>query len=133
MDNYVAHGALDTYRATRVPMADDDTDPHRLIDMLMERALARIAIAKGHMLRGDIAEKGAHVGGAMAIIDGLRAFLDHEAGGEISVNLDNLYEYMSRRLVEANMRDDVEILDEVSALMREIRGAWVAIGSQQPS
>jgi len=128
MDNYATQGDLSNYQSTRVDTAMDGADPHRLISMLMERALARIAIAKGHMQRGDTAKKGAHVGGAMAIVDGLRSFLDHEAGGSLAGNLDNLYEYMSRRLLEANIKDDVAILDEVAELIREIRGAWVAIG-----
>ncbi len=133
MDNQVAQGAISNYQNTRVDTAFEGADPHHLIAMLMERALARIAIAKGHMQRGDVSKKGARVGGAMAIVDGLRAFLDHEAGGSLADNLDNLYEYMSRRLLEANLKDDVAILDEVSELIREIRGAWVAIGNRQPS
>ena len=133
MDHYAAQGALSNYQTAGFQSAVETANPHRLIDMLMERALARIAIAKGHMQRGHIAEKGVHVGGAMAIIDGLRAFLDHEAGGKLARDLDNLYEYMSRRLAEANMKDEVSILDEVSELVREIRSAWVAIGDQVPS
>ena len=133
MDNYAAQGAISNYQKTQVHSAVDGADPHHLISMLMERALARIAIAKGHMQRGDAGKKGAHVGGAMAIVDGLRSFLDHDAGGELAGNLDNLYEYMSRRLLEANLKDDVAILDEVSELIREIRSAWIAIGNQQPS
>lgn len=133
MDTYAAQGAIDNYKATRVHTAMDGADPHRLIDMLMERALARLAIGKGHMIRGDVAEKGEHIGGAMAIIDGLRAFLDHEAGGELAGNLDNLYEYMSRRLCVANAQNDADVLDEVSALLREIRGAWITIRNQAPS
>ncbi len=133
MYNYAAQGALDTYQANGIKAAVEGANPHRLIDMLMERALARIAIAKGHMQRGHVAEKGEHVSGAMAIIDGLRTFLDHEAGGELASDLDSLYEYMSRRLLEANMSDEVSILDEVSELVREIRSAWVAIGDQVPA
>lgn len=131
MDTYAAQGALNNYQSTRVHTAVDSVSSHRLIDMLMERALARIAIGKGHVMRGDIAEKGEHIGGAVAIVDGLRAFLDHQQGGELATNLDNLYEYMTRRLVEANLKNNVDILDEVSALLREIRGAWVSIGNHQ--
>ncbi|MEM7081999.1 MAG: flagellar export chaperone FliS [Pseudomonadota bacterium] len=127
MNNFASQGALGNYHSTRAQTAVESADPHKLIDMLMERALARIAIAKGHMQRGETAEKGEHIGGAVAIVDGLRACLDHDSGGELSTNLENLYEYMSRRLVEANLSNDVPILDEVSGLVREIRGAWTAI------
>lgn len=133
MNTLAAQGALDSYKSTGMEATVENASPHRLIDMLMERALARIAIAKGHMQRGQVAQKGEHVSGAMAIIDGLRTFLDHDAGGKLAGDLDSLYEYMSRRLLEANMTNEVSILDEVSELVREIRSAWVAIGEQVPA
>lgn len=131
MNNYAAQGAVSTYQANNVQTAIETASSHRLIDMMMERTLSRIAIAKGHMNRAQIAEKGNHIGGAMSIIDGLRASLDLEAGGDLARNLDNLYEYMSRRLLVANLENDESILDEVSGLVRELRSAWIAIGDQQ--
>ena len=101
--------------------------PHRLVQMLMEGAVEKIAIAKGHMDRQEFAEKGKHINWAVSIINGLRSSLNLEEGGEIAQNLDSLYDYMVRRLMEANLKNDVAILDEISSLVLEIKSAWDAI------
>lgn len=119
--------ALNQYAKVKTSSGIEDATPHRLIQMLMEGALEKIHLAKGFMERNEIAEKGSHISWAISIIDGLRVSLNKEAGGEIAENLDNLYDYMERRLVEANLHNDVSILDEVSGLMLEIKGAWDAI------
>ena len=98
--------------------------PHRLIQMLMEGALQKIAMAKMFMENGQVAEKGTHIGWAISIIDGLRLSLDKEAGGEIAANLDNLYDYMERQLVKANIDNQAALLDEVSGLLLQIKSAW---------
>lgn len=66
--------------------------------MLMAGALDKIATAKGHMLHENMSEKGRHISWAISIISGLQSSLDMESGGEVSANLDNLYDYMVRRL-----------------------------------
>lgn len=120
-------GPLSEYQNVGAHSGVAAASPHRLIAMLLERALARLATAKGHMLRGNTAEKGVHISGAMAILDGLRASLDFDAGGEIAANLDALYDYMNRQLVVANVANDVDILEEVTGLVREIRSGWSGI------
>ena len=101
--------------------------PHRLVQMLMEGAVEKIAIAKGHMDRKEFAEKGRHINWAISIINGLRSSLNLEEGGEIANNLHNLYDYMVRRLSEANLKNDLSILDEVTSLLLEIKSAWDAM------
>lgn len=103
------------------------SDPHQLILLLLNGALDAIAVAKGHMGRSEIAEKGVNISRAISIIDGLRGSLDHEIGGELVTNLDELYQYMGQRLLQANLRDNPSYLDEVSNLLREIRDAWAQI------
>ncbi len=98
--------------------------PHRLIQMLLEGALEKINLAKGYMERGDVALKGSHISWAISIIDGLRMSLDKESGGEIAQNLDDLYDYMGRRLAEASMENSVGMLNEVAGLLIEIKSAW---------
>lgn len=102
-------------------------NPHRLVQMLMEGALDKVATAKGCIERKDLAGKSRQISWAMSIINGLRSSLDMEAGGEIAVNLDDLYSYMTRRLIDASAQNDAAPLSEVIDLMLEIKGAWDAM------
>jgi len=102
-------------------------NPHRLVQMLMEGALDKVATAKGCIERNDLEGKSRQITWAMSIINGLRTSLDMESGGAIAVNLDDLYEYMIRRLVDASAENDPAILSEVIDLMLEIKGAWGAM------
>ena len=122
--------ALDQYSRNAVQTGVESASPHRLIQMLMEGALGKIAAAKGNMERGNIQAKGDQIGSAIAILDGLKSSLDKEKGGEIAQNLEDLYIYMERRLIEAHSHNDTAILDEVSDLLRQIKEAWDAIGDQ---
>jgi flagellar secretion chaperone FliS len=106
-------------------------DPHQLIALLFDGAVAAIGIAKGALTQRNIAEKGGAISKAIDIIDnGLRASLDHEKGGDLAERLDALYEYMSVRLLHANIKNDVAALDEVAGLLREIQEAWAQIRPQ---
>ena len=105
-------------------------DPHRLIVMLMDGALERIARARGCIENGALQEKNDLLASAVAIIDELRVSLDLKAGGPIAANLDDLYDYMCRQLVKANLTNRVETLEEVSHLLGEIRSAWIALPAE---
>jgi flagellar protein FliS len=119
--------ALNLYKSTGVQGGVTDASPHQLISMLIAGAQDRVASAKGAIFRGEIGRRGELLSSAIAIIDSLRASLDHQQGGDISKNLAMLYDYIERRLVQANMASDAAILDEVSALLLEIRGGWESI------
>jgi len=125
--------ALNEYSQTAVQTGIESASPHRLIQMLMEGALAKIAVAKGHMERSEVQEKGQQIGCAISILEGLKASLDHDKGGEIARNLEDLYMYMERRLIEANRDNDTSLLDEVSDLLKQIKEAWDAIAEQAAS
>lgn len=102
--------------------------PHKLIVMLFEGAMVAITSAIQHMQAGEIARKGEAISKAITIIDhGLRASLDKKVGGEVALNLDALYEYMSSRLVIANLKNQVSILEEVYQLLKGLKDAWDAI------
>ena len=79
---------------------------------------------------GEIAKKGENIGWAISIIEGLRTSLDREAGGEVANSLDSLYTYMEEHLVLANVDNNVEMLDEVSKLLKTVKSAWDEIGGQ---
>lgn len=102
-------------------------NPHRLVQMLMEGALDKVATAKGCIERNDLAGKSRQISWAMSIVSGLRTSLDMETGGPIAANLDDLYEYMTRRLIDASTQNDTDALTEVGDLMLEIKGAWDAM------
>jgi len=103
--------------------------PHKLIVMLFDGALLSIATAVQKMKDGDIAGKGQAISKAIAIIDsGLRASLNKEAGGEIAISLDALYEYMGRRLLAANIENQPAVLDEIHGLLHDLKSAWEEIG-----
>ena len=119
---------LAAYRSTSVHSGVAASDPHRLIVMLMDGALERIATARGLMRNGTgSAEKAQLLHRAVAIIDELRNSLDFKSGGALSQNLDALYDYMCVRLMQANASNKPEWLDEVSRLLGEIRAAWLAL------
>lgn len=118
------HNAVQQYNRVGVAAGVEEASPHRLIQMLMEGVLEKIAIAKGHMERGEVSKKGSHISWAISIVDGLRASLDLGAGGEIAQNLDDLYDYINRRLVSANLENNSDILDEVSSLLKSVKSAW---------
>ena len=122
-----AMAALRQYQTVNTQAQVSDASPHRLIQMLMEGGLSRLAQAKGVMMHGQHAAKGELLSKAIGIIGGLRESLDLQKGGDIAANLDRLYEYMVSRLVEANIGNDVAIIDEVAELLRNVKSGWDAI------
>jgi len=122
-----AVSAIKQYQQVSVNSSVMGASPHRLVQMLMEGALERIAIAKECMARKEIAMKCQSIGHAIQIVGGLQGSLNIEAGGEIAANLSNLYDYMVRRLLIANNQNDESVLDEVAGLMIEIKMGWDAM------
>ncbi|RON12524.1 flagellar export chaperone FliS [Pseudomonas frederiksbergensis] len=124
--------ALRQYQKIGAQAQTSEASPHRLVQMLMEGALDRIAQAKGAMERKDIANKGVLISKAIGIVGGLREGLDLEKQAESVSELDSLYAYMMKRLAEANLKTDPKILDEVADLLRTVKDGWDAIGAPAP-
>ena len=122
--------AIEAYKDTKVQTAIDDATPHQLVKLLLDGALERIALASGAMARGDIALTGEAIGKSISILDNLRVSLDHEQGGAVAANLEQLYDYMTRRLLEASAAKDAELLAEVMSLVKEIRSAWEEVPTE---
>ena len=123
-----AMSAMRQYQTVNTQAQAVDASPHRLIQMLMEGGLTRIAQARGAMERQQTALKGEFIGKAIGIIGGLREGLDLQKGGELGANLDSLYQYMLSRLLEANVKNDTMLLDEVAGLLRNVKSGWDVIG-----
>ena len=122
--------AAQQYRQIDTESNIESASPHRLIQLMMERALAKIGVARGHMERHEVQPKGNNISDAIDIVEGLQASLNHKADARMSENFDALYSYMMRRLLEANLHDDLAILDEVAGLLTELKEAWDAIADE---
>ncbi|AZF06588.1 flagellar export chaperone FliS [Pseudomonas fluorescens] len=124
--------ALRQYQKVNSHAQVSEASPHRLVQMLMEGALDRMAQAKGAMARGDIAQKGLLLGKAIDILIGLRDGLNPEKTDDPAAlqQLDNLYAYMTTRLLEANSKSDVTMIDEVAGLMITLKEGWDGIATQ---
>lgn len=119
--------ALGSYNSVAAESETGFASPHRLVQMLMEGVLSRVATAKGQIERGDLPGKSESISSAMAIISALKSSLDMNAGGEIATNLDDLYGYMNNRLIDANVQNDPQALTEVSSLMGQVKSGWDAM------
>ena len=122
--------ALRQYQKVNVHAQTSEASPHRLVQMLMEGGLKRIAQAKGAIERNDIPGKGVAIGKAIEIIGGLREGLDMANQADVLARVDNLYVYMMARLAEANVKSDPKILDEVMSLLLTVKEGWDAIADQ---
>ena len=128
MSNYNSQEALKQYRELGLETQINSASPHRLIQLLMDGALDRMNGAKAAMVRGDAATKGVLIGKAMGIISGLRSSLDMSVQGtDLPERLDDLYEYMGRRLLEASDSNSIDLLVEVIDLLKTIKSGWDAI------
>ncbi len=116
--------AIAQYQGVDIDAGVSSANPHQLIEMLLRGALDRIAIARAAIERGDLPEKARRLSTAVAIVQELAACLNLEQGGEMAANLQRLYDYLMRRLVEANANADAAILDEVAELLMQVYRAW---------
>ena len=107
----------------------------QLIQMLFDGLVDSLSAAEGEITRKNIIGKSKAINRATSIIYGLQASLDFNKGAELARNLNDLYEYMARRVMFANMHNDINALLEVKGLVNEIRSAWKLLPSllkQQP-
>ena len=118
--------ALRQYQKVNSHAQISEASPHRLIQMLMEGGLERMAQAKGAMSRGDVSQKAMLLTKAIDIITGLRQGLDEEKTDDKTAlqRLDDLYEYMAVRLAQANSQNDPQIIDEVAGLLITVKSGW---------
>ena len=99
-------------------------DPMELIRLLYQAATGAVRNARHHLASGDIAARARCIANACEILFELTGSLDHARGGEISRGLALLYDYMTRRLVEANFRKSDAPLAEVLTLLTTLSEAW---------
>ena len=133
---YTRNSKLAAYQSISAHGSVAGADPHRLVLMLMDGALERLAIARSCMerrQRGDIARKAQLLSQCISMVGELRGSLNMAQGGELARNLSDLYEYMTRQLLRANVDNNAACIAEVQGLLGEIRSAWIAIGPEVPA
>ena len=113
-----AYQQLDAYSSL------EDARPEQVIQVMLDTCLTRLAQAKGHMERGEIGPKAEQISRALGIVEGLQLSLDPEQGGQLATNLNDLYDYMARTLLQGNLENKPELLDEVAGLLLELKSAW---------
>ena len=118
---------INAYRNVNVSSAVPYADSVKLIQMLFDGLMTSLADAEGHFERNDIKGKHDAIGRSTKIIVGLQGALDFSQGGELATNLSDLYDYCVRRLLKANIRNDIDGIKEVRSLLNEIKGAWEEI------
>lgn len=124
------YDALNEYQTNHIQGKVAASSPHGLVAMLLQGILDKLAKAKGAIARNDIASRGQEISASIRIVDNLRASLDLENGGNIANSLHALYDYMERRLVQANASADPGIINEVARLVEEIKVAWDTIAKE---
>jgi flagellar protein FliS len=125
-----ADHALRKYQSVSAHSQVAAADPYRLVQLMLDNILQRIAAARGHLERREVARKGEQVSKAIRVISALNASLNMEVGGEVAANLRALYEYCSIRLVKANASNDVAGFEEVARVVRTIKEGWDGIGQE---
>jgi flagellar protein FliS len=116
-----------TFRAShgsRLGQGGPAVNPYGIARLLMDGALERIEAAREHLVNGGQPERQSQLRSAVMIISELRADLDLPRGGAIAANLDDLYDYMCRRLRAADLQNGIAALDEVSHLLDALQSAW---------
>ncbi len=122
--NYSNHMAQQQYRKTGIETAS----PQKLLTMLYQGAIRFLNIAEKTIKEKDYEAGNNNLIRVQAIVVELRASLDREKGGEVAENLDSLYDYMYNRLIKANIEKDLEIIDEVRTLLKELLESWQEAG-----
>jgi flagellar protein FliS len=119
------------YAETNAVSGTLEASPHSLILMLIDGALEAIGQAQAHLVSNNISAKNMAASKALRIIEeGLRASLDHRNGGAIAQQLDGLYDYMARRMLMSNLKNDPSGYIEVGGLLRVVRSGWEAIAAE---
>ena len=125
--------AIASYGDVKVTTGVATANNVQLIQMLFDGLLESLATAKGHIQNGAIVDKGKSIARASRIVLGLQGALDFERGGDLANNLNELYGYVTRRLLHVNARNDLDALEEIFGLMNEIRSAWEGVPDLIPA
>ena len=119
--------AIQSYGDVKVTTGVASASNVQLIQMLFDGLLESMVAARGHIQHNNIQEKSKAIARASRIVLGLQGALDFEKGGDLARNLSELYGYVIKRLLQVNLKNDLEGLHEVRGLMQQIREAWMLV------
>ena len=122
----MARLSIQKYQNTNMAHVEQ-ADPHTLISLIMQHILGNLAAAKGAIERKEIESKNKMLGKVIGLLGELQNSLDKEQGGELSENLYGLYGYMISQVTQANIKNIIAPLTEVTGLITEIKSGWDAI------
>ena len=125
--NSMSRSALSQYRSVGAVGNVESADPHKLVQLLYDGLAESLSTTRGAIERGDVTAKTAAISKAAGIIDALNSSVDVQRGGAIAENLERLYDYMGRKLTDANLHNDVQALQEISNVNETLSGAWSTI------
>ena len=120
-------GSIKSYRKVSLDSEIAVASPHRIIQMMFDGALLRLAQSRYAIENNDIASKGVFINKAIGIINGLNGSLNMDDTDSVASNLAELYDFMLRRITEANLNNDVAAIDDVTSILRTIKEGWDAI------
>lgn len=123
---------LDSYGSVKVTTGVATANSVELIMMLFDGLVESLSVARGHVQHGAIKPKAQALGRASRIVLALQDALDFERGGDLAGTLNELYSYVTRRLLHIHAHNDLEALDEVMSMMTEIRQAWLSVPALLP-
>jgi flagellar secretion chaperone FliS len=119
---------IDRYRQIDVTTSVSQADPHQLIQLLYDGAIAAIIQARHALATNNAEVKSTTIAKALRIVDeGLKASVETGDSPELADNLRGLYDYMVNLLIRANVNNDDALLAEVATLLGELRSAWAEI------
>ena len=119
---------IDQYRRVDTLTAVSQADPHGLVTLLFDGAIAAVMQARHAIASSDTPTKLTSISKAMRIVDeGLKASLQSDTDNGLAANLHALYDHIVGRLLEANVRNTEAPLQEASQMLAELRDAWIAI------
>ena len=127
------HRAIESYGQVKVSTGASQANNVELIQMLFDGLIESLSTAKGHIQHNNVSEKSKAIARASRIVIGLQGALDFERGGDLANNLNELYGYVTRRLLHVNARNDLDALEEIFGLMNEIRSAWEGVPDLIPA
>ena len=120
--------SINAYKQLEAETSVFGADPHQLVSLLFAALQQSLVKTRAAMLAGDVVTKGEGIGKAVRILEeGLKAGLDVKKGGELALNLRTVYDICTLKLTEANLRNNVALVDEVITLVSPIADSWTQI------